>query len=72
MIKKLFAVALILPHFAIFMAAGIYEYKRWRKIDAEIRPSFTQFLSRTTPVDEDRVAEPAKTAKDRNMEIDKT
>ncbi len=30
----------------------MYEYRRWRDIDPEIRPSFAEFLSRTTPVAE--------------------
>lgn len=72
MLKTFIAVLLILPHFAIFLAAGIYEYKRWREVDPEIRPSFAQFLSRTTPAPAQDPARRAEKPRDTETETNKT
>jgi len=44
--KALIAIIVLLPHLTIFVAAGVTEYRRWRDIAADERPTFLQFLGR--------------------------
>ena len=44
--KPLLALLFLLPHLAVFVGAGIYEYRRWQAIDVEERPSFLDYLGR--------------------------
>lgn len=50
--RGLLPLLLIVPHLAVFIWAGVREWRAWRRLDPETRPSFVGFLGRETgPVD---------------------
>ena len=55
MIKTLLVLALLVPHLAVFASMGMLEYRRWKAIDVEDRPSFLAYLGRIdTPPEQPR------------------
>ncbi|KPQ14968.1 MAG: hypothetical protein HLUCCA09_02605 [Rhodobacteraceae bacterium HLUCCA09] len=37
---------LLLPHLAVFVYAGVREWRAWREIDPDARPTFLSYLGR--------------------------
>jgi len=50
--RKLLPLMLLVPHLSVFVWAGIREFRAWRRIPSDERPSFVSYLGRASgPVD---------------------
>ena len=44
--RVLLVLLLLLPHMAVFVYAGVREYRAWRDLESASRPSFLAYLGR--------------------------
>jgi hypothetical protein len=45
-LRSFLVLLLLLPHLAVFVYAGVREWRAWREIDPDARPTFLSYLGR--------------------------